>query len=96
MLGAGEAGGYNAPGLPNITGRASNQSDMGYGLYGLKYADGAFFCIKSKAHTPTGGNAASMSLGLDASLASPVYGNSTTVMPPSVNMPVVFYLGRPK
>ena len=35
-------------------------------------------------------------LGIDASKSNDVYGASSTVMPPSVDIPVILYLGRPK
>ena len=35
-------------------------------------------------------------IGLDLSQGSDIYGSSETVMPPSINLPVGIYLGRPK
>ena len=33
------------------------------------------------------------SLDIDASRSNPLYGSSTTVMPESINLPVILYLG---
>lgn len=35
-------------------------------------------------------------LGIDASKSNDVYGAASTVMPPSVNVPMILYLGRPR
>ena len=98
VLGAsGTAGGYNAPGLPNITG------DGAWFLMGLttnlQEFSGALLGKKVKTvQTHVSGSAASNPSGIaiDASRSNAIYGSSATVMPPSINIPVILYLGRPK
>ena len=94
-LGAdGTAGGYNAPGLPNITGKISARSSD------LPQA-GAFFLSTNSEGMRCGTfvssdyNTAISVPTLDASRSSAIYGASATVMPPSVDIPVILYLGRP-
>lgn len=91
--GAGSAGGYNAPGVPNILGSWS-----GWNILSIEQgtANGAF-----QSHwEPNGVVAAEAkvagvwdSLDIDASRSNPLYGSSTTVMPESINLPVILYLG---
>ena len=91
--GAGSAGGHNAPGVPNILGSWSGWNIMSIAQ---GTANGAF-----QAHwEPNGVVAAEMkvagvwdSLDIDASRSNPLYGSSTTVMPESINLPVILYLG---
>ena len=96
--GDGSAGGYNAPGLPNIEG--------GFGIYvqnaGVYWSTplsyGAF-----RYQAGRGGNivtdqinqAENPSPQFNASWANSTYGASATVMPPSINAPVIIYLGGP-
>ena len=89
------AGGYNAPGLPNITGkigtRSSGMTHVGAFFLGLNtegMSCGTFVGSDSNRgiNVPT----------LDASRSSTIYGASSTVMPPSVNVPMILYLGRPR
>ena len=97
-LGAAEgAGTWNAPGLPNIEG--------GFGIYvqnaGVYWSTllsyGAF-----RYQIGRGGNivtdqinqAENPSPQFNASWANSIYGASSTVMPPSVNTPVILYLGK--
>ncbi len=91
------AGAWNAPGLPNIEG--------GFGIYvqnaGVYWSTllsyGAF-----RYQIGRGGNivtdqinqAENPSPQFNASWANSIYGASSTVMPPSVNTPVILYLGR--
>ena len=96
VLGAdGTAGGYNAPGLPNITGKISARSSD------LPQA-GAFFLSTNSEGMRCGTfvssdyNTAISVPTLDASRSSAIYGASATVMPPSVDIPVILYLGRPR
>ena len=93
-LGAGEgAGSYNKPGLPNITGKISARSS---GMAQI----GAFFLGLNTDGVPCGtfvGSDSNRSINvptLDASRSNSTYGASSTVMPPSVNTPVILYLGR--
>lgn len=95
-LGAGEgAGSYNKPGLPNITGKISARSS---GMAQI----GAFFLGLNTDGVPCGtfvGSDSNRSINvptLDASRSNSTYGASSTVMPPSVNVPMILYLGRPR
>ena len=91
--GAGSAGGYNAPGLPEIEGTWSGWNIMS--IAGGENA-GAF-----QSHWEAAGSIASVTkeagvwdrLLIKASRSNPLYGSSTTVMPASVNLPVILYLG---
>ncbi len=84
-----DAGAWNAPGLPNVTGSFGGVQFTGY-------PTGAFTGGTATAFASTAQmNAERQIVTLDASRVSPVYGASATVMPPSVNIPVIFYLGRP-
>ena len=91
--GAGNAGGYNAPGLPEIEGAWSGWNIMS--IAGGENA-GAF-----QSHWEAAGSIASATkeagvwdrLLIKASRSNPLYGSSTTVMPASVNLPVILYLG---
>ncbi len=101
-LGAdGMAGGYNAPGLPNITGQATAVgNEDGFISPGGNVAAGLVNGAIIKGSQCTHGSAMSSSnygkgyaLGIDASKSNDVYGASSTVMPPSVDIPVILYLG---
>ena len=91
--GAGSAGGYNAPGLPEREGTWSGWNIMS--IAGGENA-GAF-----QSHWEAAGSIASATkeagvwdrLLIKASRSNPLYGSSTTVMPASVNLPVILYLG---
>ena len=91
--GAGSAGEYNAPGLPEIEGTWSGWNIMS--IAGGENA-GAF-----QSHWEAAGSIASATkeagvwdrLLIKASRSNPLYGSSTTVMPASVNLPVILYLG---
>ena len=97
------AGGYNAPGLPNITGQATAVgNEDGFISPGGNVAAGLVSGAIIKGLQCTHGSAMSSSnygkgyaLGIDASKSNDVYGASSTVMPPSVDIPVILYLGRP-
>lgn len=87
--GGGTAGGYNAPGLPNITG---SFHQVAYGT-----SDGAFgSSYLSPGGLQSGGTGGSYATTFQAARSSTVYGASSTVMPPSVNVPMILYLGRPR
>lgn len=90
--GDGSAGGYNAPGLPNIEGYALIHT------YSGATAGGALSFSNFSMNQPhqTGANWGGAWLNLNASRSNSEYGASPTVMPPSINMPVIIYLGRPK
>ena len=87
-LGAGEsAGTYNAPGLPEIFGTTGYDAQSEY--------SGAFYAGDS-IYGQAGSGATRRNLSFKASLCNPSYGASATVMPSSINAPVILYLGRPK
>ena len=88
MLGGDDsAGAYNAPGLPDITGWLT------YTAYG-----GGTGAFSSSAVAPgglqSGGTGYIHNTTFQASRSSTTYGASPTVMPPSVDIPVILYLGR--
>ena len=96
VLGAdGMAGGYNAPGLPNITGKIGTRSSgmthvgaffLSLNTEGMKCGTFVNGVTDKDIYIPT----------LDASHSNSIYGASSTVMPPSVNVPMILYLGRPR
>lgn len=89
-LGQGKnAGAWNAPGLPNVTGSFGGVTFTGYPTGAFTGGIATGFASTAQM------NAERQIVTLDASRVSPVYGASATVMPPSVNIPVIFYLGRP-
>ena len=91
--GTGNAGGYNAPGLPNILGSWSGWNTMSIAQGG---ANGVF-----QVHWEPNGTVALETktagvwdnLIIDASNSNPVYGSSQTVMPASIDVPCIIYLG---
>ena len=92
-LGAGEsAGTYNAPGLPNVAGRILAFLTSTPDYSGVIYAD---ITPNNKTLTGNPGGWGWANLRIDASRGSAIYGGSATVMPPSIDMPVILYLGRP-
>lgn len=78
------SGTEHSAGLPNITGQ------IGVSRYGASPSgSGAFITdeILATEYAAPGGNGIATSLlGFDASRSSAIYGNSTTVQPPSVTM----------
>ena len=83
-----DAGGYNEPGLPNIVGgfaRVFGSGDM----YGAFLNTGGLSGLAGSSST-------TFRLEFNASKSNPLYGSSATVMPSSVNVPIILYLGRPK
>ena len=91
--GAGNAGGYNAPGLPEIEGAWSGWNIMSIagggpsGAFQANWAPNGVVAVETKVAGVWD------SLDIDASRSNPLYGSSTTVMPASVNLPVILYLG---
>ena len=91
--GIGKAGGYNTPGVPNILGSWSGWNIMSIAQGG---ANGVF-----QAHWEPNGAVALETktagvwdnLIIDASNSNPVYGSSQTVMPASIDVPCIIYLG---
>ena len=93
--GDGSAGGYNAPGLPNITGKIGTRSSgmthvgaffLSLNTEGMKCGTFVNGVTDKDIYIPT----------LDASRSNSIYGASSTVMPPSINVPMILYLGRPR
>ena len=82
-----EAGIFNQPGLPNITGGWTG--DLSSGHYG------AFSSSQMSSFGIGNGSYGKMKTTMDASRCSPIYGRATTVMPSSINQPIILYLGRP-
>ena len=88
-----QAGGYNAPGLPNITGLYGNFANDAAAL-----GSGALYNNQTYQASTGAGTAsptACSQFGFDASRSNPIYGASPTVMPPSINTPYIIYLGNP-
>ena len=87
-----QAGGYNAPGLPNIIGTFYDVV-----MYSNSKGTGAtYFMSGYSANSGAGvGGGYAAKYGLDASRSNSIYGASTTVMPPSINTPYIIYLGNP-
>ena len=90
--GAGNAGGYNAPGLPDLSGYVpavvmseSTVSATGpFSVGPVTYTD---------AVNPGQGQV-HRSIIFNASHVSAIYGASPTVMPASIDLPVILYLGN--
>ena len=83
------AGAYNKPGAPNISGYSSWVRILGGS------PSGAIVEKTGKTNADNGDNTRTyVSIGIDASKSSSIYGASTTIMPSSVNVPVIIYLGN--
>ena len=88
---ANEAGQYVAPGLPNILG---NLHQFAHGNASAA-TDGAFRTTYTSANGGTAGSGLSYDVTtFDASRCSVLYGNSDSVMPASINIYVIIYLGK--
>ena len=90
--GASEAGKHNAPGLPDITGHFLGAD---YNADSWESFTGAF---RDAGWTDTGVVASGTqkierAIDFRASFSNPIYGTSATVMPLSVNVPCIIYLG---
>ena len=85
----GGTGNFVEAGLPNITGTAyGDEFPSGLATTGAFYDAGKF------SDSATGSSQPSRILGLDASRSNSIYGNSTTVQPPSVQGYLYFYVGE--
>lgn len=89
----GAAGGYNAPGLPEIEGHFD-----GCDLLGDSRADwsGAFIrdgTLYGNVTVAVSGVGIELPTTFSARASNPIYGSSATVMPASINLPVILYLG---
>ena len=89
--GAGESGKYNAPGLPDIIGK------YGQIFARPEVAEGPFAGSDIIAENLQGGTDSAIdylvTVGFRASAANPTYGASATVMPSSINLPIILYMG---
>ena len=86
------AGAWNAPGLPELEGGVDTDTR-------LAGAGGVFRSTPLQNDHPqitTVSTDYDDGLMFRASWLNPIYGGSPTVMPPSINIPVIIYLGRPK
>lgn len=99
-LGAGGVvGGYNAPGLPDISGSFGVRGTMIIDNSIIE-ANGAFRITETSydvnyASFQVSSNLSSQGCTFYASRNNAIYGSSPTVMPASVNLPVCIYLGIP-
>lgn len=90
--GAGESGRYNAPGLPELLGGFSAYThDAGMPWQAITSVDSGMNALTVGSSSGTRYNA----FTFRASLSNTIYGASSTVMPPSINLPVILYLGIP-
>lgn len=90
--GTGESGRYNAPGLPELLGGFSAYTyDAGMPWQAITSVDSGMNALTVGSSGGTRYNA----FTFRASLSNTIYGASSTVMPPSVNLPVILYLGIP-
>ena len=96
--GTGNAGGYNAPGLPNVVGEWSNFNTPIMSIP-ASLPSGAIRLSNSanvnSVLTIGGTGYVWDGMSLEASRSNFIYGGSDTVMPASVNLPVILYLGIP-
>jgi len=97
------AGAYTPAGLPNITGQLGNGEQDEGGVLGIFYENsqkGAFanagpVRARYPEVYPIVENDRRYLADFDASRCSPIYGRSSTVLPDSVQLPVLVYLGIP-
>ena len=91
--GAGNAGGYNAPGLPEIEGHIDGCDILGDSISDWRGA----FIRDGLLYGNIVGSPSGMGIELpttfSAMASNPIYGSSATVMPASINLPVILYLG---
>lgn len=83
------------PGLPNITG----EFGQGYNDASNMPVAGAFDRKGASGIRISGGEDVHSNVGrytFNASKSNGIYGASNIVMPPSINIPIILYLGRPK
>ncbi len=92
----GNVGGYNAPGLPNVMGEWSN-FNVPIISVPASLPSGAIRLLNSacvNSTLTTGGSGYVWDgMALEASSSNSIYGGSDTVMPASVNLPVILYIG---
>ena len=87
--GTSRAGEANQAGLPNIMGQVNGAKEVR-----IADATGCFTALNRYDSGMAGTQGSDYhNFSMDASLSSPIYGNSDTVMPKSVNYAIIIYLG---
>ena len=99
MLGAEGAGATNQPGLPEISGSFAVRGTM-INDNSVLETTGAFLYTNTSyderfASFQVSSNLSSQGCTFNAARNNTIYGASPTVMPASVNLPAILYLGRP-
>lgn len=84
------AGAHNSAGAPEISGSIQRVFTTSQAE-----ATGAFSFSDAWTGAQSGGGSAINALNFSASDSNDIYSNSTTIMPDSVNQPIMIYLGRP-
>ena len=98
--GAGTAGAHHDAGLPNVTGGGTGANNLTTRYESPSYVGATMIGnnLEAAGHTfqHIAGNGINVYGGilLDLSRGNPIYGNSATVMPASVDLPVMMYLGN--
>ena len=94
----GDCGKSLAPGVPELTGRLSVSSETdGSQLFENATANGVFsleYTTKKWAADLDETANLPYVLNFTASSSNEIYGQSETVMPASINLPIIIYLGR--
>ena len=98
-LGAEDAGATNQPGLPEISGSFAVRGTM-INDNSVLETTGAFLYTNTSyderfASFQVSSNLSSQGCTFNAARNNTIYGASPTVMPASVNLPAILYLGRP-
>ena len=98
--GAGTAGAHHDAGLPNVTGGGTGANNLTTRYESPSYVGATMVGSNLEAagrtfqHIAANGIAVYGGILLDLSRGNPIYGNSATVMPASVDLPVMMYLGN--
>ena len=94
--GSPSAGAYSPAGLPDLAGSLTAQTNGASPIY---VGSGAFSVNGNSSYVPQGntgsGAKGSLTMSFAASAYNQIFGGADTVMPSSVNQPLVIYLGRP-
>ena len=94
--GSPSAGAYSPAGLPDLAGSLTTQTNGASPIY---VGSGAFSVNGNSSYVPQGntssGAKGSLTMSFAASAYNQIFGGADTVMPSSVNQPLVIYLGRP-
>ena len=98
--GGGTAGAHHDAGLPNVTGGGTGANNLTTRYESPSYVGATMIGSNLEAaghtfqHIAANGIAVYGGILLDLSRGNPIYGNSVTVMPASVDLPVMMYLGN--